>query len=117
MTDTVDQLDLFTYSARTTDPSTSHAAAVANSAARGRPRDRIVELLDLLGEATDYQLSEYLGMLRGTVAKRRGECVELGWVERAGRGVTDTGSPAFTWRLTDSGRARLDDLRRADRAR
>jgi len=35
-------------------------------------------------------------------------------VERAGRGITDTGSPALTWRLTDTGHRQLTNLEEAD---
>ena len=89
---------------RRTDPSTSRTAARANPDSRATQRRRILEALDVLGTATDCQLSNSLGILRGSAAKRRGELVTDGLVERAGRGVTDTGSPAFTWRLTTAGR-------------
>ena len=113
-----DQLDLFTYvdtpGARTSDPSTSQEAATANPVGRSSGRRAILETLAVLGSATDCQLSHYTGLLRGSAAKRRGELVTAGLVERAGRGITDTGSPALTWRLTDTGHRQLTNLEEAD---
>lgn len=113
------QLDLFatpeTPGARNTDPSTSHQAATANPVGRSSGRRAILETLAVLGSATDCQLSHYTGLLRGSAAKRRGELVTAGLVERSGRGVTDTGSPALTWRLTDAGHSQLTDLEAVDR--
>lgn len=113
------QLDLFatpeTPGARNTDPSTSHQAATANPVGRSSGRRAILETLAVLGSATDCQLSHYTGLLRGSAAKRRGELVTAGLVERSGRGVTDTGSPALTWKLTDAGHSQLTDLEAVDR--
>jgi hypothetical protein len=113
-----DQLDLFTFvdtpGARTSDPSTSQEAATANPVGRSSGRRAILETLAVLGSATDCQLSHYTGLLRGSAAKRRGELVTAGLVERAGRGITDTGSPALTWRLTDTGHRQLTNLEEAD---
>lgn len=92
---------------RRADPSTSIEAATANPVARGGQRRRVLETLEVLGTATDCQLATYTGILRGSAAKRRGELVVAGLVTRNGRGFTDTGSPAFTWSITDAGREAL----------
>lgn len=113
-----EQLDLFalldTPGARHTDPYTSHQAATANPVGRSAGRRAILETLAVLGDATDCQLSHYTGLLRGSAAKRRGELVTAGLVERAGRGITDTGSPALTWRLTPAGFDHLHELEEVD---
>lgn len=113
-----EQLDLFAPAipgARNTDPSTSHLAAAANPVGRSTGRRAILETLAVLGAATDCQLAHYTGLLRGSAAKRRGELVTAGLVERAGRGVTDTGSPALTWRLTDIGHRQLSTIEESER--
>ena len=114
-----DQIDLFTFldtpAVRNTDPATSYQAATANPVGRSIGRRAILETLAVLGTATDYQLAHYTGLLRGSAAKRRGELVTGGLVERAGRGVTDTGSPALTWRLTETGHRQLTKLEEVDR--
>ena len=108
-----DQIDLFTFldtpAVRNTDPAT------ANPVGRSIGRRAILETLAVLGTATDCQLAHYTGLLRGSAAKRRGELVTGGLVERAGRGVTDTGSPALTWRLTETGHRQLTKLEEVDR--
>lgn len=113
-----EQLDLFAsvdnFAARSNDPYTSHQAAASNPVGRSAGRRAILETLAILGDATDCQLAHYTGLLRGSAAKRRGELVTAGLVERAGRGVTDTGSPALTWRLTTAGTAHLDEMEGAD---
>lgn len=113
------QPDLFAYldtpAARNTDPHTSHQAAQANPVGRSNGRRMILETLAILGTATDCQLAHYTGLLRGSAAKRRGELVTAGLITRAGRGVTDTGSPALTWTLTAAGHTHLADLERVDR--
>ena len=109
------QLDLFSTPARTTDPATSHQAANANPVGLSAGRRAILETLAVLGHATDCQLAHYTGLLRGSAAKRRGELVTAGLVARHGRGITDTGSPAFTWHLTQAGVEYLETLEEADR--
>lgn len=51
---------------------------------------------------TDYEISEALGVLRGTVAKRRQELCHLGFVEATEwRRRTDSGSSAIVWKLVE----------------
>jgi hypothetical protein len=111
------QLDLFAAptppAVRTTDPTTSVQAAAANPVRRGGHRLRVLEALAALGTATDCQLAAFTGLLRGSAAKRRGELVAYGYVTRAGRGITDTGSPAFTWEITAAGRLALEGAHNA----
>lgn len=52
------------------------------------------------GGMTDFEISEELGILRGTVAKRRQELCHLGFVEPTDvRRRTDNNVPAIVWRL------------------
>jgi hypothetical protein len=89
--------------ARTTDPDTSHKAA-QNASRRGpSQRKRIWEALKRLGDATDYELSIEVGILRSSAAKRRQELQDLGHVQPTEhRRQTDTGSLAVVWRCTSS---------------
>ena len=89
--------------ARTTDPDTSHKAA-QNASRRGpSQRKRIWEALKRLGDATDYELSIEVGILRSSAAKRRQELQDLGHVQPTEhRRRTDTGSLAVVWRCTSS---------------
>lgn len=105
-------LDWTAPAVRETDPSTSHQAAAANPAIRSKQRLLVLQALDILGPSTDCTLSHYLGILRGSAAKRRGELVAAGMVEPAGRSTTDTGSAAFTWTITDLGRTVLEEVDR-----
>ena len=85
--------------ARTTDPDTSHLAAKSASVRGPNQRLKVWEAIKHLGEATDYEISEYLQILRSSAGKRRQELTELGLVEASGkRRVTDTGSAAIVWR-------------------
>ena len=86
---------------RTTDPHTSHEAAL-NASRRGpSQRRRVWEALNKLGDATDYELSVETGILRSSAAKRRQELVDLGHVVATPfRRKTDTGSNAVVWRVS-----------------
>lgn len=86
---------------RTNDPHTSHETAKDASRRGPSQRRRVWETLKHLGDATDYELSEHLGILRGSAAKRRQELVDLGHVvETPFKRKTDTGSLAIVWRLS-----------------
>jgi len=86
---------------RTNDPHTSHETAVDASRRGPSQRRRVWEALKHLGDATDFELSEHLGILRGSAAKRRQELVDLGHVvETPFKRKTDTGSMAIVWRLS-----------------
>ena len=104
------ELDWSTPAARVTDPTTSQQAATANPVARSKQRLQVLQALELLGPVTDCTLSHYLGILRGSAAKRRGELVTAGMVERVGRSTTDTGAAAFTWAITPLGRQVLEEV-------
>ena len=85
--------------ARTTDPDTSHLAAESASVRGPNQRLKVWEAIKHLGEATDYEISAFLQILRSSAGKRRQELTELGLVESTGkRRVTDTGSAAIVWR-------------------
>jgi len=85
--------------ARTTDPDTSHSAAKSASVRGPNQRIKVWDALNFLGEATDFELSEYLGILRSSAGKRRQELTELGLVEATDfRRPTDTGAMSIVWR-------------------
>lgn len=84
---------------RSTDPETSRQAAESASRRGPSQRRRVWEALNKLGDATDYELSIEVGILRSSAAKRRQELVDLGHViETPFRRKTDTGSDAIVWR-------------------
>ena len=83
---------------RATDPDTSHEAAKKASKRGPSQRLKIWEALQALGQATDYELSEYAHVLRSSAGKRRQELTDLGFVEATLlRRATDTGSLAIVW--------------------
>lgn len=86
---------------RSTDPETSRQAA-ENASRRGPTQRRQVwEALQRLGDATDYELSIAVGILRSSAAKRRQELQDLGHVvETPFRRKTDTGTDAVVWRCS-----------------
>lgn len=53
---------------------------------------------------TDDELGERCGLLRHAAGTRRGVARNMGYVEKAGRGVSALGNPCGTWRLTGTGR-------------
>lgn len=54
--------------------------------------------------ATDFEISEALGIQRTSAGKRRKELLEDGLVEpTTDRRTTDTGSTAIVWRITQAG--------------
>ena len=86
---------------RTTDLDTAQEAA-RNASRRGpSQRRRVWEALKKLGNATDYELGQHLGILRSSAAKRRQELVDRGLVIATPyRRLTDTGSSAVVWRCS-----------------
>ena len=85
--------------ARTTQPETAHKAAQDATRRGPSQRMRVWEALKHLGNATDYELAEHLGILRSSAAKRRQELVDLGYVvPTPWRRPTDTGTDAVVWR-------------------
>ena len=85
--------------ARTNDTDTAHEAASTASSRGPSQRERVWQALKERGDATDYELSLAVGILRSSAAKRRQELVDLGWVVATPfRRKTDTGSNAVVWR-------------------
>lgn len=93
--------------ARRTDPTTSHAAAksVRNQT---ETHDRVLELLETFGDATDEDLFTYWRQMRDLhdwpaispsgLRSRRSELVELGLVVDTGRrGTTASGRACIIW--------------------
>lgn len=89
--------------ARTTQPDTAHKAARESSRRGPSQRTRVWEALKHLGNATDYELAQHLGILRSSAAKRRQELQDLGYVEATPhRRPTDTGTDAVVWQPSPS---------------
>ena len=63
---------------------------------------------------TDFDLASRTGWQQTSIGKRRGECVEAGWVEVATcEGIkvkrqSPSGSMALVWRITPAGRQFLE---------
>lgn len=86
---------------------TERLAALDCYARTGSQRFRVLFELAGAGERgrTDYELGETLRILRTSAGKRRKELMEAGLVEASGgRRITDTGSTAIVWVLTEKGR-------------
>lgn len=87
---------------------TSMAAAVNALPRSGTQRRAILDALWALhqrtpgGGATDVQLARHLDLPGNSVRPRRGELVEMGLVEDAGRTVTHDGNPHTVWRVTNA---------------
>lgn len=85
-----------------TDASESREAAAAVNG-----QHQLVLVLTALRDAqtalTDDDLAQRCGLLRTSAGTRRGVAVRLGFVVRAGRGLSALGNPASTWRITDRG--------------
>ena len=84
---------------RETDFDTARMAAKKASKRGPNQRQRVLEHLQAVGEATDYEIGQALGILRSSAAKRRQELTEAGLVEDSNkRRNTDTGTSAIVWR-------------------
>lgn len=89
-------LDLFTPTARATDPATSHEAADSMVDAAHHQRATILAALHDFGPQSNDQLDARLGYRVGTASRRTAELVKLGLVRRTTRRVpTRTGRAAF----------------------
>lgn len=89
--------------ARATDPDTSQQAAKKASKRGPSQRLKVWQALSTLGEATDYELSIAVGILRSSASKRRQELCDLGYAEATEkRRKTDTGTAAIVWRCSAS---------------
>jgi hypothetical protein len=83
---------------RETDPKTSKWAAEAASKRSGGQRMRVWTAINQLGNATDFEIDDHIGILRTSAAKRRQELTEAGLVVDSGRRrQTDTGTFAIVW--------------------
>lgn len=96
--------------ARVTDPVTSHQAAKAQTPTKVRSEHRLVLSLLQWEPLTDFDLaaraSQALGrkVKQTSIGVRRSELVKAGLVRDSGtKGVSDTGSPAIRWCLTEAG--------------
>ncbi len=108
-------LDFSRPAARVSDPCTSHAAAQDAKVHASRARILVLEHLTR-GPLTDFELADRTGWQQTSIGKRRGECVEAGWVEvnivdgvKVKR-LTPSGSLALTWRITADGLTALKYL-------
>lgn len=82
------------------DTNTTLIAASANPEARATHRQLALRHFKQCGAlgSTDYELSEALGILRGSASRRRGELVMRSLVCKSPlRRTTDTGSTAVVW--------------------
>jgi hypothetical protein len=100
--------------ARASDPVSSHEAAARQTPAKVRSEHRLVLQLLAKGPMTDFDLASLASIeLKRTVKSvslgvRRGELVRMGLVRNSGTfGVSDTGSRAIRWAITDAGRKEL----------
>jgi len=95
------QLDLFgpvAQNYRTPDQETSvEAGRVVRLTDRARALDVLKEHPDGL---TDYELADLMNRQQNSAGKRRGELVQLGFVEDSGqRRPAPSGSRAIVWRV------------------
>jgi hypothetical protein len=105
------RLDLFDYAAeivgaRSTDPDTSHEAAVRNLSGRNTDRRRALAALVAVGDdgLTDFELAARLSRQQTSAGKRRGELRDLGLVADTGRRRSaPSGSAAIVWAITPLG--------------
>lgn len=105
-----DEPQRFRAVARNTDPKTSHIAA-ASVRDISKTHERIIEVLDRYGPATDEEIERYYFNLAelfdwpkasaSGLRSRRAELVTLGTVFDTGnRGTTATGRPTTIWELS-----------------
>lgn len=101
---------------RRTDPDTSRQAAEDNAPRRTAQQERVLAALAFMGDegATDAAVASHVGLPGNTIATRRRELETLGLVERTEeRRRTPSGSTAIVFRVTDAGRALVEELRSA----
>lgn len=102
--------------ARNADPDTSHAAASDAKVHASASRRLVLEHLSQR-PLNDFELAARTGKQQTSIGKRRGECVEAGWVEpdldAQGNKVkrpSPSGSLSMVWRITQHGRVALKYL-------
>lgn len=80
-----------------------------------RQLEQVIRCLYEASEAlTDDAIAERCGLLRHSAGTRRGVAVRMGYVVRAGRGVSALGNPAATWILTAEGKRAAASLTEGD---
>lgn len=104
--------DLFSWSARNTDPDTSHKAAGERKLLRARDRGTALLILAQYPNGlTDFELAAIMQRQQTSAGKRRGELRDAGYVEDSGsRRAAPSGSSAIVWRITGRGSRRANDL-------
>lgn len=92
------------WTARATDPDTSHAATPSSDRVRA-DQALVLETHEFhRGGLTDFELADLLGRQQTSLGKRRGELRDLGLIEDSGkRRNTPSGATAIVWRITDAG--------------
>jgi hypothetical protein len=92
--------------ARSSDPSTSHAAARRGLSVRASDRRKVLFVhYDNPDGLTDFELADRVGRQQTSAGKRRGELRDAGYIEDALiRRLAPSGSSAIVWRITLQGR-------------
>lgn len=85
--------------ARKSDPFTSKLAAKKTVLRLSHTKQQVLDCLKLHPEGLiDEEIARYTGLKESSASKRRGDLVETGHVQYAGRvRNTSTGSPAKVW--------------------
>lgn len=93
------QLSFDAPTARRTDPSTSHQAALRASVTAGTNRALALKVLREHTEGlSDFALAEITGIPQTSIGVRRGELVKAGLVADSGRrGKSPSGSACIIW--------------------
>jgi len=106
-------------SARTTDPETSHLAAIDARKSWGPGHHLVLQSL-YFADMTDYELADATGRQQNSIGKRRGECMKMGLVaakiDDNGKKLkrpAPSGSMSIVWCLTQEGRGEYERLVRA----
>ena len=101
--------------ARKSDPLTCFQAAQDARQHASRGRMLVLEALaSSYAGMTDFDLARVTGWQQTSIGKRRGECVDAGWVEVATvEGIkvkrqSPSGSMALVWRIMPAGRQFLE---------
>jgi len=82
--------------ARSSDPDTSHGAALKVLPRLSTDRQRVKEWLEANGPSTDFEIARGLGIIPTSCGKRR---LELGCVDTELRRPNERGSLCAVWRL------------------
>lgn len=98
--------DLFSWTARASDPETSYIAAEAHPSVRAHDRRMTLQAHAHYPDGlTDFELGKIIGRQQTSAGKRRGELRDAGLIEATElRRPAPSGSPAIVWRITDAGR-------------